>query len=275
VLCKKLRMLLQSKKALAIPVTYLILFVSLLAIVSATYSIAVVRISARGAILKASVAKRNMQALDDAVRSVAWSFGASDVIYVDDCGGTFKTLPEAKNLILNFTDGQTFYEVVFNSSVGKALYELEPSELNYEGYYLRGDERTLIGQSAFTMTQLYFGTGENAKELTLCYRPFVTTAETGTIDGKPLNTVRVYIINLNSSQSLTLEEKFYLKVTAVNITTTTSQYNFNQLVSSLLLKAVLDGVQSTVTLPISSSDEGAVVNLEILTCNINIQKAEV
>ncbi|MGQ9624588.1 MAG: hypothetical protein ACUVT9_04375 [Candidatus Bathycorpusculaceae bacterium] len=274
-LCKKLSRLLQSKKALAIPVTYLILFVSLLAIVSATYSLAVVRISARGAILKASVAKRNMQALDDAVRAVAWSFGASEVVYMDHCGGIFKTLPEAKNLILNFTDGQTFYEVAFNSSVGKALYELEPSELNYEGYYLRGDERTLIGQSAFTMTQLYFGTGENAKELTLCYRPFVATAETGTINGKPLNTVRVYIINLNSSQSLTLEEKFYLKVTAINITTTTSQYNFNQSVSSLLLKAVLDGVQSTVTLSISSSDEGAIVNLEIVTCNIKIQKAEV
>lgn len=138
---ERLRRLLCSKRALAIPVTYLILFVSLLAIISATYSLAVAKISARGAMLNASVSKRNMQVLDDAVRSVTWSFGASEVVYMDDCGGVFKTQPEAKNLILNFTDGQTFYDLLFNSSVGKALYELEPSELNYEGLYLRGDER--------------------------------------------------------------------------------------------------------------------------------------
>jgi hypothetical protein len=272
---ERLRRLLRSKRALAIPVTYLILFVSLLAIISATYSLAVTKISARGAIINASVAKRNMQALDDAVRSVSWTFGASEVVYMDDCGGIFKTQPEAKSLILNLTDEQTFYDLLFNSPVGKATYELEPSELNYEGLYLRGDERTLIGQSAFTMTQLYFGTGENARELILCYRPFVTTTATGLVGGKPLNTVRVYIINLNSSQSLMLKEKFYLKVTAVDVITTTRQYEFNQSVSSLLLKAVLDGVQSTVTLPISSSDEGAVVNLELVTCNIKIQRVEV
>jgi hypothetical protein len=271
-LCKKL---LRSRKALAIPVTYLILFVSLLAIISATYSIAIVRINARSTVLKASVAKRNMQALDDAMRSVAWSFGASEVIYMDNCGSVFKTLPKARNLILNLTDNQTFYNIVFNSSVGKALYELEPSELNYEGYYLRGDERAIISQSAFTMTQLYFGTSENAKELTLCYRPFVTAAETGTINEKPLNTVRVYIVNLNSSQELMLEERFYLKVTAASVTTTTSQYEFNQSVSSLMLKAVLDEKQSTVTLSISSSDEGAFVNLELVICNIEVQKVEV
>lgn len=271
---ERLRRLLCSKRALAIPVTYLILFVSLLVIISATYSLAVAKISARGAMLNASIAKRNMQALDDAVRSVAWSFGASEVVYMDDCGGIFKTQPEAKNLILNFTDGQTFHDLLFNSSVGKAFYELEPSELNYEGLYLRGDERTLINQGAFTMTQLYFGTGENAKELTLCYRPFVTITTTGSVGGKPLNTVRVYIINLNFSQSMMLKEKFYLKVTAIDVVTTTRQYEFNQSISSFLLKAVLDGAQSTVMLPVSSNDEGAVVNFELVTCNIKIQRVE-
>ena len=272
---KQLRKFLQSKKALAIPVTYLILFASLIVIISVTYSFAVVKISARGALLKASIAKQNMQILDDAVRSVAWSFGASKVVYMDNCGGTFHTEQTAKNLVLNFTDEQSFYDIVFNSSVGKAFYELEPSEFNYEGFYIRGDGRAIINQSSFTLTQLYVATGDDAKELTLCYRPSATAATIGTINGKPLNLIRIYIVNLNSSQTLMLREKFYLKATGVNVTTVTCQYEFNQSVSSLALRAVFDETTSIVRLPISSNAEGAFVNLEVVVSNIRIQKAEV
>ena len=271
----QLRKFLQSKKALAIPVTYLILFASLIAIISVTYSFAVVKISARGALLKASVAKQNMQVLDDAVRSVAWSFGASKVVYMDDCGGTFRTKPTAKNLVINITDEQTFYDIVFNSSVGKAFYTLEPSEFNYEGFYIRGDGRAIINQSSFTLTQLYVATGDDAKELTLCYRPSATAANIGTSNGKPLNLIRIYIVNLNSSQTLRLREKFYLKITGVNVSTVTRQYEFNQSVSSLALRAVFDETTSIVRLPISSNAEGAFVNLEVVVSNIRIQRAEV
>ena len=272
---KQLREFLQSKKALAIPVTYLILFASLIAVISVTYSFAIVKISARGALLKASVAKQNMQVLDDAVRSVAWSFGASKVVYMDDCGGIFHTEPATKNLVLNFTDEQSFHDIVFNSSVGKAFYELEPSQSNYEGLYIRGDGRAIINQSSFTLTQLYVVTGDDSKELTLCYRPSATAATVGTSSGKPLNLIRIYIVNLNSSQTLMLREKFYLKVTGVNVTTVTRQYEFNQSVSSLALKAVFDETTSVVRLPISSNAEGAFVNLELVVSNVRIQKAEV
>jgi hypothetical protein len=270
---KNSRKFLPSKRALAIPVTYLILFVSLIAVISATYSFAIVKISARGAMLKASVAKQNMQILDDAVHSVAWSFGASEVVYMDDTGGAFQTEPTAKKLAINFTDEQSFSELVFNSSIGKAFYELESSEFSNDGLFVRGDYRAIINQSASTMAQLYFGAGNDAKELTLCYRPFATAALVGTSNGKPLNLMRIYIINLNSSENLVLREKFYLKVTAVNVTTVTRQYNFNVSVSSLALKTVFDGTSSTVWLPVSSNVEGAVVNLEIVTCNIKIQRA--
>jgi hypothetical protein len=272
---KQLRKFLQSKKALTIPVTYLILFASLIAIVSLTYSFAVVKISARGALLKASVAKQNMQILDDAVRSVAWSFGASKVVYMDDCGGVLQMEPTAKNIVINFTDEQSFYDVVFSGSVGKAFYKLEPSEFSYDGLFIRGDDRTIINQSSSTMTQLYVITGDNAKELILCYRPSATSAVISTNNGKPQNLIRIYVTNLNSSQSLMLREKFYLKITSVNTTTITHQYEFNQPVSSLALKTVFDGTLNTVWLPILSNTEGAVVNLEIVVCNIRIQRAEV
>ena len=271
-LTKRLKKLVSSKKALAIPVTYLILFASLIAIISVTYGFAVVKISARGALLKASVAKQNMQFLDEAVHSVAWSFGASKTVYMEDCGGTFKTENSAKSLSINLTDGQTFYSIVFNSSVGKVFYELEASAESQEGIFIRGDGRAIINQSANTMTQLYYARGETTQQLVLSYRPMATALTTGTSNGKPLNLIRIYIISLDSSQTLALSGSFYLKVSALNVTSTSQLYEFNSPVSSLALKAVLDKAQNTVWLPITSSEEGAFVNLEILVCNVKIQK---
>ncbi|MGB9853863.1 MAG: hypothetical protein ACPLRY_03530 [Candidatus Bathyarchaeales archaeon] len=268
---KTLRKLVSSRKALAIPVTYLILFASLIAIISVTYGFAVMKISARGALLKASVAKQNMQFLDGAVHSVAWSFGASKTVYMEDCGGTFKTETAAKSLTINLTDGQAFSAVVFNSSVGKAFYTLEASEESQEGIFIRGDGRAVINQSTNTMTQLYYARGETTQQLVLSYRPMATALTIGTSNGKPLNLIRIYIISLNSSQTLTLSGSFYLKVSALNVTSTSQLYEFNSPVSSLALKAVLDKFQNTIWLPITSSDEGAFVNLEILVCNVKIQ----
>ncbi|MGQ9506848.1 MAG: hypothetical protein ACUVTB_03180 [Candidatus Bathycorpusculaceae bacterium] len=272
---KRLTEFFWSKRALTIPVTYLILFASLMAIISATYSLAIVKISARGAYFKASVAKQNMQALDDALRSVAWSFGASQVVYMEDCGGAFKVEPTAKALVINLTDEQAFSEIVFNSSVGRVLYELEPSEIYYDGAFLRGDDRPIINQSSSTISQLYAASGEEAKILVLCYRPLAIGAVIGSDDGKPLNLIRINILNLNSSQALTLREKFYLKIASLNVTTITSQYTFDYAISSLALKVTFDGTSGVVWLPISSSLEGAYVNLEVTICNLKISIAEV
>lgn len=271
---KQFTRFLKSKRALAIPVTYLILFVSLITLISATYSFAVVKISARGALLKASVAKQNMQFLDDAIHSVAWSFGASEVAYMDNCGSDFYTDTLAKSLVINFTDEQTFSGIVFNSSIGKAFYELETPEFSYDNSFIRGDDRAIINQSSFTMTQLYAATS-NAKDLILCYRPSATVAVIGISNGKPSNLIRIYIINLNSSQNLRLREKFYLKATSQNVTSVTSQYEFNHSISSLALKAIFDETTSTVWLPISSNTDGTVVTVEVVTCNVRIERAEV
>lgn len=272
---EQLRRFLHSGRALALPVTYLILFVSLVVLVSVMYGFAVVKIAARGALLNASVARQNMQILDDATHSVAWSFGASEVVFMEDCGGVFQVQPTAKNLVLNFTDRQSFYDVLFSSSVGKAFYKLEPSEDDYASSFIRGDGRAIINQSSSTMTQLYIVTGEDAKELTLCFRPSTVAATVGTTNGKPSNLIRVYVLNLNSSQNLTLREEFYLKVTSFNVATAAHGYEFNQSVSSLALEANFDGTLSVVWLPISSSVEGAIVNLEVIVCNIIFRKVGV
>jgi hypothetical protein len=264
---------LKSKRALAIPVTYLILFVSLMAVISATYSFAVVKISSRGALIKATVAEQNMRFLDDAVHSVAWSFGASQIVYMDDCGGVFKTEITAKNLALNLTDERSFSDVVFNSRVGRAYYELENSEFSDSELFMRGDERAIINQTAFTMTQLYVVTG-NSPGIVLSYRPLATVSVIGTSAGKPLNLIRMQVININSSDNLILQEKFYLKAESKNVTVTNNHYEFNQSINSLELKATIDGNESAVWLPISSNIDGAVVDLETVVSNISIQSVE-
>ncbi len=263
-----------STRALAIPVTYLILFASLIALISATYSYAVIKIGAKGAVLRASVAKQNMLLLNDAIHSVAWSFGASTTVFMDDCGSNFHTLTSAKNLLINVTDGQTFNETVFNSSIGKAYYELDSSEPSYNGQFIKGDARTIINQSSFTQTQLYSDT-ETAKELILCYRPSVTIATVGTYNGKPLNLIRINIINLNLSQNIMLSSSLHLRITSLNVSTSSRLYEFNQQISSLALTSYLDEAASSVWLPIASNDEGAAVTLEIFVCNIAVQHAEV
>jgi hypothetical protein len=265
---------LRSKRAFTIPVTYMILFASLIALICLTYSFAIVKISARGAMLKASVAKQNMRTLDDAVHSVAWSFGASEVIYMDDCGGVFKTATIAKNLVLNLTDERTVKSLVFNSSIGEAFYELESSESSDYGLYMRGDERAIINRTSLSMTQLYVTAGVDTQNVVLCYRPRATVAYIGTTEGKPLNIVRVNIINLNSSQNLALREKFYLKTASESVTTATSRYLFNGTISSLALKATYDSTSTTVWLPISSNADGAIVDLEVTVCNVKLQHTE-
>jgi hypothetical protein len=141
-----------------------------------------------------------------------------------------------------------------------------------EGLFVRGDGRIIINQSAYTMTQLYFARGENAQQLVLCYRPMATVLAAGTSNGKPLNLIRIYIISLSPSDALTLQGSFYLKVSALNVTSTVQLFEFNSSVSSLALKAVSENAQSTVWLPIESTAEGAVVSLETLVCNIKIQR---
>jgi len=259
-----------SKKGIAIPVTFLMLFVSLTFLISITYCFAIMRVNSEGGSLKASAAKRGMLSLENSIMSVAWSPGSSETCSFEDYGGKFKVEPEGKRLIINVTDG-SFSENIFNGSVGKIVYELTPSRSQISNFFLKGDSRVIINQSSFSMAQLYVSPGSEFQEVTLCYRPFASSAVIGSSGGKPVNNLRIYVINLNSSQSLTLTGEFRLKVTCVNVTSTLRSYNFSYQIESLMVKVNFDGVNGTVSLPVSSNAEGAIVKLEIVTCNIKLQ----
>ncbi|MGQ9460121.1 MAG: hypothetical protein ACUVRA_02675 [Candidatus Bathyarchaeaceae archaeon] len=258
---------------MAIPVSFLILLVSLSLIISLTYYLAVSRINSKSQLLKVSAARQGMLYLEDSIASVAWSPGSSQVYSFDDCGGKLRVAPEAKSLLINLTDN-SFYDIVLNASVGKAVYELPPSEYPADNLFLKGDSRVVINQSRFTMTQLYVSHDAESPEITLCYRPLVSSTEVGSNGGKPVNSLRIYVISLNSSQNLTLQGNFYLEIVCLNVASSLRSYNFSYQINSLLVKVDFDGATGEVSLPISSSTEGALVNVEIITCDIRLQRVE-
>jgi hypothetical protein len=260
-----------SKKGMAIPVTFLILIVSLSFVISLTYYFAVSKINDRSQLLKVSAAKQNMLYLADSVASVAWSLGSSQAYSFDDCGGKFKVESEGKSLLINLTDN-AFHDVVFNGSVGKAVYELPLSEVVVDDLFLKGDRRVVVNQSTFIMSQLYISEGTESPEITLCYRPLASSTQTGSDSGKPVNSLRIYVISLDSSPNLTLQGNFYLEIACLNVTSSARTYNFSYSITSLLVKVDFDGVTGEVSLPVSSSAEGALVNLEIIKCDIRLRR---
>ncbi|MDH5449050.1 MAG: hypothetical protein OEX01_08650 [Candidatus Bathyarchaeota archaeon] len=263
-----------SKRATALPVSFLMLFVSLTIIVSATYYVSVAKIQARGQLLNIAVAKQNMLYFEDSVGFTKWSPGTSTVYNFEDSGATFKTYPTAKSLLVNVTDNNTFHAIAFNSSIGKAVYELPPAETAVYTFYMKGDRRAIINQSAFTMAQLCLSPGTTSPELTLTYRPLATISETGFSQGKPVNTLRLYIINLNTSTTLTAQGEFNIKSTCTNVTSNLQTYNFSYRITTIFVKATFDERTDIVALPVSSNAGGAFVKVETLVCNIKLERIQ-
>jgi hypothetical protein len=266
-----LKLIVHSRRAIALPVTFLMLFVSLIILITATYYFSITKISAKTLALKTAGVEQEMLSLEKTIRFVSWSPGAYEIYEFGDFGGKFNALPTARSLILNITDNTSFYEVFYSSSIGKVLYELPPSEEALDNVFLKGDSRALINQSSSTTTQLSISQGTEYYELTLSYRPLVSSTTTGLSDGKPTNAVRVYIISFDASESITRLGTFRLKASCLTVTSTLRSYNLTSQLTSITIKADLDNVTSEVSLPISSNDQGAIINLETIVCRVKIE----
>jgi hypothetical protein len=266
-----LKPVVRSRRAIALPVTFLMLFVSLIILITATYYFSITKISARTLELKTAGAEQEMLSFEKTIKFVSWSPGACEIYEFGDFGGKFKTMPAARPLILNVTDNSSFYDVFYNSSIGKALYELQSSEEALDNLFLKGDSRAIINQSSSTTTQLYISQGTEQYEITLAYRPLVSSTTTGSSIEKPTNNLRVYIVNLNASESITRLGTFRLKSSCLTVTSTLRSYNLTSQLTSISIRADLDSVKSEVTLPISSNAQGAIINLETIVCRIKME----
>ena len=263
----------RSKKALSIPITFLMLFASLLSVISITYYFAVSKVNANSQILKISTAKQNMDTLENGLQFVIWQPGSSKTLEFEDSGGTLKTEPSENLLTINITD-DTFYEVIFNSSIGGIIYELPYSESADTGLYLKGTSQVVENKSGAVMTQLYIESGEEHPEIVLRYRPIVSAATGGTENGKPVNNVRIYVINLNSSQNIELMGKIPIKTSCLSTETSVNSYNLSYSPASLTVQVTLSGSQAQVSVPISSNENGAIINVELVVSNTEIERWE-
>jgi hypothetical protein len=233
--------------------------------VAVTYSLAIEKISADSQDLKVSTAQGNMMILDEDVSSVLWQSGSSQTFDFTDSGGQLNVEPTANPLSISVTDNN-ISATIFNESVGWVVYELPYSETSDLGLFLRGDERAIVNQTGFSMTQLYIQEGTEHPEIRLRYRPIVSSFSTETEDNKTVNDVRIYVVNLNSSQLIELMGDVPLKITCES--TQVTSYPIPYQSGTLHVTANFEDTTGQVSIPISSY--GAIVNVELVLCNVQI-----
>ena len=263
----------RSKRALAIPITFLILFVSMLGIISATYYLAVEKVNARSQTLKISTARQTFLSLDESLLSVLWQPGAARAVEVADSGGKIRIQPLTNSLAISISDGADINASVFNQSIGEVAYELPYSDSPDTGLYLRGDSRSIANQSGSGVTQLSIERGIQSAEIVLRYRPVVSSSSAGVEDNKTVNVVRVYVVNLNSSDSIASYGKLPLKISSESNVVTRTRFEVSYELETLRIASTVSGTMGQVLVPISSATNGAIIEVEIVECNVKLERS--
>ena len=261
----------RSKRALVIPVTFMILLVASLGLISLTYYFAVEKINTRSTVLKISTAKQDMLSFSETLLPILWQPGSASTFEFSDSGGKINVQPIANSLAINVSDNRDISATIFNETVGQVIYELPYSESPDTGSFLKGDGRTITNQSGSLITQLTIRSGAEHPELLLRYRPTVSYTTVGIENGKAVNNIRIYIVNLNTSQEFGLHGRIPVKASCVNTQITTLTYSVNY-APDLTLTSTFGSQSGHVSVPISSAQEGAVINIEIVESIIQIQR---
>jgi hypothetical protein len=121
------------------------------------------------------------------------------------------------------------------------------------------------------VTQLYIRHGTEHSEILLRYRPIASSATYETEDNKTINNLRIYVVNLNSSQNIESMGKIPLKFSCTEVEDTTTTYNVTHQVNALIVSASLDGAQGQVSFPITTNAGGAIINVELIVCEVKIE----
>jgi hypothetical protein len=250
----------------------MILFVSMLGIVSITYYFAVEKVNTRSTAFKISTAKQDMLSFDENLRATLWQPGSARTFEFSDSGGKLNVQPASNSLVINVTDSQSVAATLFNETIGQVRYELPYSETPDTGLFLKGDSRAITNQSGSVITQLYVRRGAAHAELLLRYRPTTSYAAAGVENDKAVTNLRIYVVNLNSSETISLFGKVPLKMSCVTTQITTTTYDLSYDPETLLVTSVLDGAVGQVSIPVSSTASGAIINVEMVLCNVTIER---
>ncbi|MCX6643944.1 MAG: hypothetical protein NT043_01875 [Candidatus Bathyarchaeota archaeon] len=245
---------------------------STLGIITVTYYFSVERLNTQSETLKVSTAKQNFLSLDDVILSTLWQPGSSATFDLTDSGGLTNIQPTSNVLTISINDNSSIEETIFNSSLGKVTYELPYSGSSETGLYLKGDSRTITNQSGSSLSQLCIANGAQHPEIQLRYRPTVSYATGGLENGKAVTDIRIYIVNLNSSDPIALQGELPLKISCTSTQLTTKTYEVSYQPENLAITSQLDGANGSVSVPISSTPEGSILNIETVISNISIER---
>jgi hypothetical protein len=122
------------------------------------------------------------------------------------------------------------------------------------------------------MAQIAIANGEQHVELQLRYRPSITYVVAGEENGYAVNNIRIYIVNLNASDTLALFGVLPLQPRCLSTQLSTQSYQVTQAVTPLNVTSTLDGQAGSVIVPITATANGAVINIETVVCNIAIER---
>jgi hypothetical protein len=262
-----------SKRALAIPMTFMILFVSTLGLVSVTYYFAVEKVNARSQTLKVTMARQDFLSLDQDIMSIVCQPGSARTFEISDSGGKLKIQPSANSLTISASDNGDINQTLFSENTGNVAYELPYSDSSDTGLFLKGDSRPIANQSGSVAPQLFIASGSEHPEVRLNYRPVVSCVASGTDGGRAVNIIRIYIINLNTSDSVELYGKVPLRVSCDSTSTVSTQYVLSYSPVTFSITSVWNGATGQVSVPISSTPAGAVINVEVVQTNIKIARS--
>jgi len=262
----------QSTRALAIPATFLIMFVTMLGMVSITYYFSIEKVSAQSQTLKIATAKQDMISLDEATLSVLWEPGSARRVEFGDSGGELNVQPSANSMVINITDGNELSDIIFNETIGQVAYALPYSQSLDTGIFLKGDSRTIVNQSGSGITQLCVRRGVAHPEISLRYRPIISHTVSGVEGNRPVNNLRVYVVSLDSSEEIELMGKIPLKISCVTTQVTTTSFNLSYASETVFVACMIDEESGQVSVPLESTVDGAIVQVEVVVCRVEIQR---
>lgn len=258
-------------RGLATPVSTLIIFFSLTSASIVVYAYSINKIGSKTDELKLFAAEEKMLDLESAISSASWSVGSSRVLAFSDYGGELILNPSGNHLTLSVAINESSH-VLFNSSTGLIVYELSFALANHVDTWLLGDRRAIVNVSSVHQAQVRIEPGLERQELIAGYRPVASSSLGGSLDGRGLNNIRIYVINLNSSQAFTLEGELYLRILCENVDVLFYTYNVTSSVSSISILSELDASDYSVVIPLTSGPSGSTVRIEVVICQIAIEK---
>ena len=91
-------------------------------------------------------------------------------------------------------------------------------------------------------------------------------------NGQAVNDIRIYIVNLNSSDPISLGGELPLQISCTNTQLTTETSQVTNQPENLTITSQLNGADGSVSVPISSTAEGAIINIETVISNVSIQR---